>query len=819
MTNLAAVAFSLSPPLQGLLCIRALMGGGPSRDLPALVRQVALPAPRGNVWASSMLNAAEHTFRQLQLTSAQGLLEPGLQHELACKAVTFPLLTSVLTAYAQERCKQQLQVGAVLILCRIAVYSGNKTLLDHSLALARQADALSHISKKIAEVPFPPSWLTTQPSWLRTHITSLAQAASSTATTKPAPAAPPPDRIVPVHAAHIHLSLHRDASPKGQHKHRWCEATGLFTLQGSIEAPGAHNYSFAHVFRQLPLAQGGRIPMGAGISLALAPELMERLRQLRDLTEESGHCRLISAYSLPLLEEYSTGMCMSTDESWQQWAARIAQAQSCPCDAPAKLQATLRDYQHAGFQWMRRLSHWAGGACLADDMGLGKTVQSLALLLDMLPADTQEDAPNKGDPSLIVAPTSVCANWEQEIHIFAPSLTAHRLPAKNREAYLQNLKAGDVLIVSYGLLTSLQNSLSEIFWQVIIFDEAQALKNATAKRSKASRHLQASFRLALTGTPIENNLLEVWSIFSTITPGLLGSQEHFQQHFLQPDADASQAPSNPCHKLKARLQPFLLRRLKEEVLKELPPRTDQNLLVTLSPGEMAAYRNLQQQALHELQAMPTLNLPPQQGRMHILAQLTRLRQACCHPALLHKDSPLPSAKLDYCLDLLDTLHSAGHRALVFSQFVGFLQLLRAALDQKGTPYQYLDGATPEKQRQERVRAFQAGTGSLFLISLKAGGQGLNLTGADYVIHLDPWWNPAVEDQASDRAHRMGQSRPVTVYRLIAAHTVEENILTLHQQKRDLANNLLEGTDIVPHYSEAQLMELISHNYGEHPLEY
>ncbi len=424
-------------------------------------------------------------------------------------------------------------------------------------------------------------------------------------------------------------------------------------------------------------------------------------------------------------------------------------------------------------------------------MGLGKTVQAIAVMLERA-AD---------GPCLVVAPTSVCPNWEVEIARFAPTLATHRLSdAGDRAEMVAGLGARDVLVCSYGLLHQAAEVLSSRTWQMAVLDEAQAIKNAETKRAQASVGLQAEFRLALSGTPVENYLDELWSLFNFINPGLLGSRESFQKRFSGPierdrDAQARQA-------LRALIRPFLLRRTKAAVLAELPPRTEQTVYVEMSEAERAFYEALRQRAVATI---ANLDAKPGKRKIQILAEITRLRRGCCNPALIDAEAGVPSGKLEAFLALAQELVRNRHRALVFSQFVGHLALVRAALDATGISYEYLDGSTPSAERERRVAAFQSGSSALFLISLRAGGTGLNLTAADYVVHLDPWWNPAVEDQASDRAHRIGQTRPVTIYRLIMQDSIEERILSLH---RDMATELLDGTETAARLTEDALLELI-----------
>jgi SNF2 family DNA or RNA helicase len=343
----------------------------------------------------------------------------------------------------------------------------------------------------------------------------------------------------------------------------------------------------------------------------------------------------------------------------------------------------------------------------------------------------------------------------------------------------------------------------EAQWTTVVLDEAQAIKNVGAKRTRTAHQLKSDFRLVTTGTPIENHLGELWSLFRFLNPGLLHTQDQFLKRFMLPiERDKNDGAR---HALRSLIQPFMLRRTKGQVLTELPPRTEITLEVPLSEGERALYEAVRLQAIEGLEPGKSEN-----GGDHlkVLAAITRLRMASCNPRLVMPETTLPSSKLDQFATLLDELLQNNHKALVFSQFVKHLKLIREHLDQAGISYQYLDGSTSMAQRKERVDAFQAGEGDVFLISLKAGGSGLNLTEADYVVHMDPWWNPAVEDQASDRAHRIGQTRPVTVYRLVAENTIEQKIIKLHQQKRDLADSLLEGGDISGSLGAKEMLALI-----------
>jgi SNF2 family DNA or RNA helicase len=375
----------------------------------------------------------------------------------------------------------------------------------------------------------------------------------------------------------------------------------------------------------------------------------------------------------------------------------------------------------------------------------------------------------------------------------APADTARRA-ARRRQ--VQALGAGQVLVCSYGLLQLDGDLLTGRAWHTAVLDEAQAVKNAATRRAKAAQALAADFKLALTGTPVENRLGELWAIMAFANPGLLGSAEQFHQRFAGPierDGDAQAG-----RRLRRLVAPFLLRRTKAEVLADLPPRTEIVHTVVPGPKERALLEALRQQAeqtvAQALAAGGGASAGGGQAQMHILAALTRLRRAACDPRLVAPELGLVGAKVQEFERLAQELVAGRHKALVFSQFTDFLGLLRERLDAAGLKHQYLDGSTPQAQRTQRVAAFQAGEGDFFLISLKAGGFGLNLTMADYVIIADPWWNPAAEDQASGRAHRIGQQRPVTVYRLVTQGSIEDRIVQLHQRKRTLAEGVLTAQD-------------------------
>ncbi|MFT5082324.1 MAG: superfamily II DNA or RNA helicase [Lentisphaeria bacterium] len=522
--------------------------------------------------------------------------------------------------------------------------------------------------------------------------------------------------------------------------------------------------------------------------------LTQQLRRRLDALQKHGEKQRYHPLALSALDELTEGMAIAGDPSWQAQKDRLQEAYTLPCEIPPTLQAELRDYQLEGFTWLARLAHWGAGACLADDMGLGKTIQALALILRHAA---------KG-PCLILAPTSVCMNWLSEAKKFAPTLNPLRFGDSDRKITLANAGPFDLVVCSYGLLQTEQTLLQEVQWQCIVADEAQALKNANTKRTKAAMTLKGQFKMVTTGTPIENHLGELWTLFRFINPGLLGSLESFNSRFANPIQNQQDKLAR--QHLKRLVQPFILRRLKTEVLPELPARTEITIHVTPSKEEQIFYETLRRKAMQNLSENKGNS---GQQQLKVLAEIMRLRRACCNPKLVLKNSPIASSKLEAFGGILNELLENKHRALVFSQFVDHLSLIREYLDEREINYQYLDGSTSIKKREKAVNSFQNGEGDLFLISLKAGGSGLNLTAADYVVHMDPWWNPAVEDQASDRAHRLGQKRPVTIYRLVTENTIEEKIIALHGQKRDLADSLLEGSDLSGKLNVDEIMGLIS----------
>ena len=565
-----------------------------------------------------------------------------------------------------------------------------------------------------------------------------------------------------------------------------------FELSGDIQVDKDRKLKISELVDRLSNTKGNFIQLGNNDYVRITSELRRHIDLLSRISNVDGGKMRISQFNAPMLEDLSgSGLVIDADKSYRDLVKRIATADTAEIKIPKTINADLRSYQKDGFRWMSRLSLWGAGALLADDMGLGKTLQAITLMLSRA----------KNGPQLVVVPTAVVMNWRDEILRFAPSLTVKILntAGEGREALVAEAKEFDIVITTYGLLNNEEKLLTSQSWNSIVLDEAHTIKNRDTKMSQSAMKLKGDFRLLLTGTPLQNHVSEVWNLMQFANPNLLGSFSDFTSRFLLPierDHDKERQ-----RQLKRVVTPFILRRTKSEVLNELPEKTEITIKVDLSPDEMAYYDNIRQKALEEIDNKEAT-------AMKALAEITRLRQAACNVRLVNKDLHIPSSKLQCFMTLVDELHTNNHRALVFSQFTSHLALIREELDKAKIQYLYLDGNTSAKERLQLVEQFQHGDMPLFLISLKAGGIGLNLTAADYVVHLDPWWNPAIEDQASDRAYRIGQHNPVTVYRIIASGTIEEKIIDLHKTKKNMADALLEGGDISASMSREEMLELL-----------
>ena len=526
----------------------------------------------------------------------------------------------------------------------------------------------------------------------------------------------------------------------------------------------------------VPLMEGGYRP----IPRAWMEQHAALLAELLSARDASG---VVPRHAAPVLLDAAEELDLPAPAGLRALRALAGDFDAIPTVAlPADVTATLRPYQQGGVNWIVWLRSIGMGGVLADDMGLGKTVQTLVALRLV------------GGKSLVVAPTSVLRNWANEARKFVPTLSVcvYHGPKRVFDA------DADIVVTTYALLRLDLERLKAVEWSVVVLDEAQAIKNPDSQVAQAARALSATQRLALTGTPVENRLEELWSAFHFVSPGLLGGRREFRDRFSAPieagDRRAQQA-------LRRRIRPFVMRRLKRDVAKDLPPRTDVVLRCTLSEEERSIY-----ESVRALARADVAKLLAQNGMIQVLEVLLRMRQAACHTGLLPGKTALSSAKLDLLLETLDEVLAEGHKALVFSQWTSMLDLVEPALRARGMGFARLDGSTVD--RAGVVAKFSAADGPpVFLLSLKAGGTGLNLTAADYVFHLDPWWNPAVEDQATDRAHRIGQDRPVVSCRLIAEDTVEERILALQEQKRGLARAALDEEALARGIGRDELLAL------------
>ena len=525
------------------------------------------------------------------------------------------------------------------------------------------------------------------------------------------------------------------------------------------------------------------VPLQSGGYAPLPTDWMERYGQrIQDLIEAKEAQGELPKYLVPELKRFCDELQIDTPDSVQSLGKMLDNFTEIPkAELPKDLKANLRDYQQKGVNWLNFLRQNEMGALLADDMGLGKTLQALCVI--------------RGH-TLVIVPTSVLQSWASQIEEFRPDLKYVIYHGSKRE-----LQDGfNVVLTSYGLLRRDEKKLAKTKWETIILDEAQTIKNPDSQIARAAHRLTAPFRIALSGTPVENRLDDLWSQFQFINPGLLGSRNTFAEKYSKPILKGDPEITT---QLRNRIRPFLLRRLKKEVAPELPERTEVILHCELSKDERDLYESIRAATRKEI-----LDKLEKGGSVFAaLEVLLRLRQASCHPSLVPGQSAEDSSKLSLLIETLTTSLELGHKALVFSQWTSFLDLIGAALEKAGVPFLRLDGSTTD--RGAIVKAFQNKDGPPVLImSLKAGGVGLTLTEADHVYIMDPWWNPAAEDQAADRAHRIGQENPVLIQRLVAKDTVEDRIIQLQKKKAQLAKSVLEGTAKAASLTRSDIMALL-----------
>ncbi len=487
-----------------------------------------------------------------------------------------------------------------------------------------------------------------------------------------------------------------------------------------------------------------------------------------------------------------------------------------PVRQPAALAATLRDYQVRGLGWLHRMTSLGLGACLADDMGLGKTITLISLHLH------RQNCPGSAGPTLVVCPTSLMGNWQREIEKFAPGTPVRRFHAGRRS--LTELADGEFVLTTYGTMRLDARKLAEVGWGLVVADEAQHIKNPFSATARALRTLPAEARVALTGTPVENNLSELWAILDWTTPGLLGPLGRFRTRYAQAiegGAAASPEAGAAAERLARLVRPFLLRRRKSDpgIAPELPPKTETDRAVALTKEQAGLYEAVVREGLDEIAGTDGFA-----RRGLVVKLLTSLKQICNHPAQYLKENDRAagdratgavrvagrSGKVELLDELLDTLLAEGASVLVFTQYVQMARLLEGHLAARGVPTQFLHGGTPVARREEMVRRFQDGAAPVFLLSLKAAGTGLNLTRASHVVHFDRWWNPAVEAQATDRAYRIGQTRPVQVHRFITEGTIEDRIAEMLSRKQQLADAVLgSGEAALTELTDAELADLVA----------
>lgn len=526
---------------------------------------------------------------------------------------------------------------------------------------------------------------------------------------------------------------------------------------------------------------------------------LDQYRHLLNYGEDHDDGLRLSRHHLPIIDQaISASDQHKTDAEYLRQRQRLLEFSGINSKPlPDKFQGELRPYQKAGYDWLHFLHEYELGGCLADDMGLGKTIQTLVFFDSLREAryaqlrsahrDEQSSEPDEQAASLIVVTRSLLVNWQREAARFTPHLRLLEYFDNNRLRDLRQFDQYDLVITTYGVMLRDIALFRKYTFHYAVLDESQAIKNPHSQTARAARLLQARHRLVLTGTPVENSSIELWSQFAFLNPGLLGSLEYFKNEFITPiEKKGSLQTTSILRKL---VYPFILRRTKDQVAPELPPRTERILYSDMEAGQRKMYNRTR-----DLYRGIVLGMLEQQGlnqsRLKILEGLLRLRQISNHPRLVDDKFRGESGKFELLIETLETLRAENHKALVFSQFVQMLRLVRNVLDERSIPYTYLDGQT--RNRMGIVDTFQGDPNiPFFLISLRAGGQGLNLTAADYVIHIDPWWNPAVETQASDRTHRIGQDKPVFIFKMITRDSVEEKILTLQERKKKLVDQLIQ----------------------------
>lgn len=536
-------------------------------------------------------------------------------------------------------------------------------------------------------------------------------------------------------------------------------------------------------------------------SLELLAELMEAAHlKPKEFVTGKMHLPMYRTLYLDKMLEENEGVYSSRDSHFRKVVKGFKTVKDADFEEPESLSKVMRKYQKNGYKWLRTLETWQFGGILADDMGLGKTLQIISVLL----AAKQE---GREGTSLVVSPASLIYNWAEEFARFAPELNISLIVGsqEERQGKIEAYGEADVLVTSYDLLKRDIHLYEDRQFLYQIIDEAQYIKNHTTAAAKAVKVINSQNRYALTGTPIENRLSELWSIFDFLMPGFLYGYDVFKKEMETPIV--KNKDEGAMKRLQKMVSPFILRRLKEDVLKDLPEKLEECRYVRFATEQQRLYDG---QVVHMREKISGQNEEEfNKNKLLILAELTRLRQICCDPSLCFDNYKGEVAKLEACLQLIQSAMDGGHRMLVFSQFTSMLEILQRELTAAEIPYFTITGSTSKEKRLQMVKEFNEGDTPVFLISLKAGGVGLNLTGADMVIHYDPWWNLAVQNQATDRAYRIGQTKKVTVYKLIVKNTIEEKIQKLQETKKNLADQVISGdTGQLGSLSRDEIMELL-----------
>ena len=540
--------------------------------------------------------------------------------------------------------------------------------------------------------------------------------------------------------------------------------------------------------------------------LGLLAEISEDLR-LTESGLKKGHVNVPKYRAMYLDAALKSNQELSVEKNreFKGMVRNMKTIEDSDYEVPDSLRSIMRGYQKSGFLWLKTLRENGFGGILADDMGLGKTLQVISLLL------SEQESAKAGERewhrSLIVCPASLVYNWQKEISRFAPQIKTTLVTglATERQRIVKHTKEGEVLITSYDLLKRDVELYRDMVFAIQVIDEAQYIKNPGTQAAKGVKQITAGFKLALTGTPIENRLSELWSIFDYLMPGFLYTYQRFREEIEIPIV--VNGDENRMQRLQRMIRPFILRRLKGEVLRDLPAKLEENVFAKLEGEQLALYDAHVQRMKESLEGKSEKEFRSE--KIQILAELTRLRQICCDPGLLFEGYKGESAKAQMCMELIENAVGAGHKVLLFSQFTSMLERLAAGLKKAGIDYYMLTGSVGKEKRMQMVESFNEDDVPVFCISLKAGGTGLNLTAADIVIHYDPWWNVAVQNQATDRAHRIGQKHVVTVYKLVSEGTIEEKIIAIQERKKELAKQVLEGEgmDSVS-FTKEEILELL-----------